>query len=115
LRATLKKWNKIFSNLNKIITNNFTLAMLDGIQEQRTLSIMEKNFRSILKKHIARLLEAKMIYWKNRAKIKRAQLGGENTRFLDMVATQRHRKNYITTITSDDGTLISNHEHKSCY
>jgi hypothetical protein len=66
LRAALKKWSRNHSNLHKIIENcNFTLALLDGIEDQRNLSIMEKNFRKILKAHTAKLLETKRIYWKN--------------------------------------------------
>jgi hypothetical protein len=43
LRAALKKWSRNLSNLNKIISNcNFSLAMLDGLEEERPLSIMEK-------------------------------------------------------------------------
>jgi hypothetical protein len=44
LRASLKKWSRNHSKLHKIIDNcNYTLALLDGIEEQRNLSIMEKN------------------------------------------------------------------------
>jgi hypothetical protein len=43
LRAALKKWSRNLSNLNIIIGNcNFTLAMLDGLEEQRELSMMKK-------------------------------------------------------------------------
>jgi hypothetical protein len=43
LRAALKKWSRNHSNLHKSIDNcNFTLALLDGIEEQQSLSIMEK-------------------------------------------------------------------------
>jgi hypothetical protein len=38
---------------------------------------MVKNSKSILKKHTCKLLEAKRICWKNIAKMKWAQLGGE--------------------------------------
>jgi hypothetical protein len=43
----LKKWNKNIFNLNKIIYNcSFTLTMLDGIEDQRPLSIIEKNSKT---------------------------------------------------------------------
>jgi hypothetical protein len=63
------------------------MALLDGIEEQRQLSTMEKNFKRILEAHTRKMLEAKKIYWRNRAKIRWAQLGDENTKFFHTVAT----------------------------
>jgi hypothetical protein len=81
LRAAMEKWSRNHSNLHKIIDNcSYTLALLDGIEEQRSLSIMEKNFRRILKAHTPKLLETKIIYWTNRAKMRWEQLGDENTK-----------------------------------
>jgi hypothetical protein len=38
------KWSKNISNLGNLITKcNFTLALIDGLEEQRCLSIAEKN------------------------------------------------------------------------
>jgi hypothetical protein len=114
LRAALKKWSRNHSNLHKIIENcNFTLALLDGIEDQRNLSIMEKNFRKIHKAHTAKLLETKRIYWKNRAKMRWAKLGDENTKIFLTVATQSYRRNYITSIKDDDRNYITNHDHKA--
>jgi hypothetical protein len=36
--------------------------MLDGLEEQRELSMMEKNSGIILKNHTPKILEAKIIY-----------------------------------------------------
>ena len=70
LRYGLKKWNKSLSKLSVIIENcNYILAMLDGIEEQRPLSIPEKNFKAALKNHLYRMLEAKRLYWRERANI----------------------------------------------
>jgi hypothetical protein len=74
---------------------------------------MEKNFRKILKAHIAKLLETKRIYWKNRAKMRWAKLGDENTKKFHTVATQSYRRNYITSIKADDENYITNHDHKA--
>jgi hypothetical protein len=42
-KFAMKKWSRNHSNLQKIIGNcNYTLVLLDGIEEQRNLSIMEK-------------------------------------------------------------------------
>jgi hypothetical protein len=72
----LKKWSKNLSNLNKIINYcSYTLALLDGLGEQRNPSIVEKKFRSIQENHTRKITEAKRIYWKNRAKTRWAKLG----------------------------------------
>jgi hypothetical protein len=63
LRYGLKKWSKHMSNVNQTINNcSYTLALLDGIEDQRHLSLDEKNFRKILQSHTRKLLEAKRIY-----------------------------------------------------
>jgi hypothetical protein len=87
--------------------------MLDGIEDQRQLSIIEKNFRRILENHTRKLMEAKRIYWRNRAKIRWTKLGDENTKFFHTVATKNYRRNIITSIVNQDGTEITNHEHKA--
>jgi hypothetical protein len=113
-KNALKKWSKNLSNLNKILSNcNYTLALLDGLEEQRDLSIMERYFRLIIKKHTQKLLEAKTIYWKSRAKIRWAQLGDENSKKNHTIATQSYRINYITSINDMNGKYIKNHDHKA--
>jgi exonuclease III len=64
LRRGLKAWSKELSKLNKLINNSsYVLALLDGLKEQRPLSLIERNFRKQLKTHLLNLLEAKIIYW----------------------------------------------------
>jgi hypothetical protein len=41
---------------------NYTLALLDGLEEQRNLSIIKKNFKRILGEHTRKLLDAKRSY-----------------------------------------------------
>lgn len=49
LRYGIKKWCKTISNLSVTIDNcNYVLAMMDGLEEQRALSVPEKNFSNIL-------------------------------------------------------------------
>jgi hypothetical protein len=56
LRSALKKWSRNISQLNNTICKcNYTLAMIDGIENQRSLTTMENNFRTILKVHTAKL------------------------------------------------------------
>jgi hypothetical protein len=46
LRYALKKWSKNISKLSRIMDNcSYVLALLDGIEEQRILSLMEKKFK----------------------------------------------------------------------
>jgi hypothetical protein len=58
LRCDLKYWSKSISRLTVCIQNtNNALLELDIIEDSRTLSVAETNFRTILKKHLDRLLE----------------------------------------------------------
>jgi hypothetical protein len=82
VRQGLKKWSRNLSKLNSVIDScEYILAMIDGLEDQRVLSTQEKNFRKALKAHLLKLLEAKRLYWRSRAKIRWAKLGGENTKF----------------------------------
>jgi hypothetical protein len=74
---------------------------------------MENNFKKILEAHTRKMMEAKRIYWKNRAKIRWAQLGDENTKFFHTIATQSFRKNLISSLTAQDGSIVNNHDHKA--
>jgi hypothetical protein len=67
--------------LNKLISNNsYVVALLDGLEEQRPLSLIERNFRKLLRAHLLTLLEAKRVYWKRRARICCVKFGDENTK-----------------------------------
>lgn len=59
----LKVWSKNFSQLNKTIENCcFYVKLLDGVEDQRNLSNIERNFRKALINHTNNLLEAKRKY-----------------------------------------------------
>jgi hypothetical protein len=63
LHRGLKAWSKELLKLNKLINNcSYVLWILDGLEEQRTLSILVRNFRKQLKVHLLNLLEAKRSY-----------------------------------------------------
>jgi hypothetical protein len=91
------------------------LALLDGLEEQRPLSIIEKNFRIALKTHQQNLLEAKRLYWRKRANIRWAKLGDENTKFFHAIATRNYRYNYISHLTTEDGRIINEHGQKAAH
>jgi hypothetical protein len=74
--------------------------------------VPEKNFRKILKQHLARLLEYQNAYWKKRCTIRWTKFGDENTKFFHSIATKRHRRNYISTLTAADGNIANDHAAK---
>jgi hypothetical protein len=92
---------------------SYVLALLDGLEDQRLLSVAEANFRKILKKHQGKLIEAKRIYWRKRANIRWAKLGDENTKFFHTLATKNYRHNYITSLMDEDGSLVTEHYQKA--
>jgi hypothetical protein len=69
---------------------------MDVIEDTRPLNLIGKNFREIVKAHLAKLLEAKIIYWKQKATIRFVQFGEENTKVFQSLATYTKRKNHIS-------------------
>ena len=50
VRAGLKKWSKNLSKLSKLIYNcDWVLLLLDGLEDQRPLSNLEKSFKNLSK------------------------------------------------------------------
>lgn len=65
LRHALSRWSKKISRLKIAIENtNKALLELDHIADRRNLTVLEGNFRSILKKHLLHLLQYQKEYWK---------------------------------------------------
>lgn len=63
VRTGLKSWSKNLFRLSKLIYNsNWVLLLVDGLEEQRPLSTLEKRFRKLVKIHLADLLESKRLY-----------------------------------------------------
>jgi hypothetical protein len=114
LRRGLKAQSKEISKLNKLINNStYVLAMIDGLEEQRPLSLMEKNFRKQLRVHLLNLLESKRVYWKQKSTIRWVKFGDENTKLFHSIATHKFRRNYITSLQSTDGFLVTDHDQKA--
>jgi len=84
--------------------------LLDRLEEQRTLSRMETNFRALVKGHLSNLLKSKRIYWRQRNKVKWVNLGDENTKFFHSIATISHKMNFIVTLCDHNDNQISDHE-----
>jgi hypothetical protein len=57
-QSRAKNSSKNISKLGKLIYNcNWVLLLVDGLEDQRPLSNLEKAFRSLVKAHLASLLE----------------------------------------------------------
>lgn len=87
--------------------------MLDGLEDQRSLTVTEKAFKVLVKQHLSNLLEAKRIYWKQRNTARWVKFGDENIGLFQAMATHSYGRNLIANLTLADGTTISNHEQKA--
>jgi hypothetical protein len=107
VRKGLKAWSKELSRPSRNIHNaNWVIALLDGLEDARYLSLIESNFRKIVKRHLAQLLEAKRIYWKQRATMRFVKFRDENTKIFQAMATHSKRRNSITELLSEDGSCL---------
>lgn len=114
VRAGLRKWSKSFSKLNKLIyICNWVLLLMDGLEDQRPLSNLEKAFRKLVKGHHASLLEYKRIYWRQRNIVIWLKLGDENTSFFHSMATIYHKRNFIVSLGRADGHAVIEHGQKA--
>ena len=114
LRYALKRWSKQISRLNLCIENsNWALLELDNIEDKRTLTVPEANFRDILKTHLVTLLDYKREYWKKRYTVRWFSCGGDNTKFFHFAALERYRKNSIASLKLHDGTVVTDHLGKA--
>lgn len=114
LRKELKKWAKTLSNIKEdIINSNALIALLDGIENFRSLTAMEVDLRKNFKSHLDTLLKKQKAYWQQRGRVKWVTLGSENSQFFHAMATIQHRNNSITTLINQDGVEVSDHDGKS--
>jgi hypothetical protein len=58
-------------------------------------------------------LESKRVYWKQRSTIRWVKFGDENTKLFHSIATHKFRRNYITSLQSTDGSLVTDHDQKA--
>jgi hypothetical protein len=86
---------------------------LDGLEEQRLLSSIESSFRRLVKQYLAKLLEAKRLYWKQRNTARWVIFGDENTRLFHTMATYSMRRNFISSLTLEDGSEVFEYEQKA--
>jgi hypothetical protein len=114
LRKGLKQWSTSISVLNQLISNcNGIILMLDNYEEQRIMHITEWNFRNIIKERLHQLLLCKQEYWRKRCTARWARLGDENRAFFHSMATIRYRKNTISSLSREDGSIVVEHQEKA--
>jgi hypothetical protein len=75
---------------------------MDSMVDKRTLSIPEFNFRQLVKIHLEELLLAECNYWRKRCTIRWVKLGEHNTKFFHAKATERFRRNFISSLVAPD-------------
>lgn len=111
LRFSLKKWQKGLSHIKRLIEKcNWVILWLDNLEEMRSLSRPEFNFRKITKLHHEHLLHMQYLYWRKRCTIRYIKVGEENSKFFQAMATERYRKNSIASLLLSDGSVTLNHE-----
>jgi hypothetical protein len=114
LRKGLKQWSSSFQVLNVLISNcNTVILQIDNLEEKLSLHMSEWNFRNIVKKKLQNPLLCKQDYWGNRCTARWAKLGDESTSFFHSMATIRFRKNSITSLSREDGSLAIEHHEKA--
>jgi len=86
---------------------------MDGLVDQRPLSRLEAAFRSLVKSHLASLLESKRAYWKQRNAVRWVTLGDENSNFFHTMGTLSHKRNFIVSIRNSEGNHITDHDQKA--
>jgi hypothetical protein len=72
------------------------------LEEFRDLSIIEWNFRELLRKKLNSLLRQQQIYWKQRGTVKWVKFGDEGTKFFHANATIKQRRNLTTSLQNDN-------------
>lgn len=111
LRKALKRWQTSLSKLKTLINKcNQVVLCLDDLEELRPIFRREANFRLIVKLHLDHLLHLQFLYWKKRATIRFIKVGEENTKKIHAMATERYRRNSISSLRLVDGSTITDHE-----
>ena len=82
---------------------------MDHLEERRLLSTLESALRLSAKTSISRLTASKVVYSRQRAKLKHCVLGNENTHYFHLCASGHLRKNQIKVLDGPDGSPVFSH------
>ena len=111
LRHALKQWHLKLSTVKALISNcNKVILYFDELEEIRPLSWPEFNFRRIVKLHLQDILHWQYVYWKQRCTIRSIKVGEENSKKNHAMATERYRRNTISSIKNSAGEVVSDHQ-----
>nr|CAD39801.2 OSJNBa0071G03.15 [Oryza sativa Japonica Group]CAD40206.2 OSJNBa0019J05.4 [Oryza sativa Japonica Group] len=114
MRKKLKLWSKNLSRIMLLLNNcNKVIDFLALLEEDRSLSLFEWNFREVVKHQILKLLEYKKIYWKKRCTNRWMLLGEEHTKFFQSIATERYRMNIVSQVSNQSGQIVYLHDQKA--
>jgi hypothetical protein len=87
------------------------INLLDHIEEHRTLSAPKISLHTVITTVLSRTGNAKLAIWKQRSKDCAAIERDDNTRYFQVCANQRCRKNQIQII-ENNGLELHVHDHK---
>jgi len=109
-RRCLKKWKSSHANVYQQDTDcKIVINLLDLVEEHRVLNAPELRLRAVITSVLSRCTQARLLIWKQRAKIRAAIDGDENTRYFHACANHRRRKNNIQVLEHNNSEL---HEHE---
>ncbi|CAO2043009.1 unnamed protein product [Urochloa humidicola] len=90
----------------------FVIYLFDMLEEGRVLSTGERHLRNACREQLTLSLREQAAYWKQCGKRRAIHEGDANTRFFQMHAGARLRRNNIRAIEVD-GVAVSSHEGKT--
>lgn len=110
----LRSWSKpLFSNARlQLHIANEVILRLDIAQEHRTLSPGEMALRQDLKVRILGLAALERSRRRQASRINYIKSGDACTRFFHLKMAARKRRQYISSLKDQNGTLVWNHEEK---
>lgn len=73
---------------------------------------MEFTLHALIQDNLANFLRDKVVFWKQRSKIRRIQAFDENTKFFHAHASHKFRKNSIRSLLVD-GCQVFDHDFKA--
>lgn len=109
LARDLRRWKatKIGDIRLQLIIANEVVYQLDVAQEERTLSDAEQSLRKSLKSRILGLAAIERTRLRQRARITWLKLGDVNSKFFQIKANGRKRKNHILLLHTPSGVAVT--------